>query len=460
MQLLLKGTAIGLALVSSGCAVRSYEYRDRPTTTVVTTACDPMYPCANTYYWDEWRGVYVFYDGYRYYDALGAAGTYPLPPRDIIITYPPPTYVPPSAYRPPRGTYYAPHRYSSPPQRWHEAVPANNRGYYADPGSPVFTAPQTSGQGRSTYVPPPSSGGNYVPPPGYVAPGSSNQGGNYTAPGGYVPPRSGSGNYVPPPPPSSGNGNYVPPPSSGGYVAPPGSGNSGYVAPPPSGNSGYVAPPPSGNPGYVAPPPSGNSGYAAPPPSGNSGYVAPSTSGNSAGSYAPPPPVNRGGGYVAPSPSGNDRGGVVTPPAPQPNTGYVAPAPGGNGYVRPVNPSNSYVAPTTNAPGGYVPAPAPSRPQPGYREVPQHNTGAYVTPAPVEQPAQPQLDTSNRSNGYVSPPQRPVPPHIVDPRTPPPAQPAAPLPVARPVTRPSAPAPEAAPDPVGKPAIRPPGLKR
>ena len=60
---------IGLALLGTACTVRTYEYRERPTTYVAT--CDPSYPCANTYYWDEWRGVYVFYDGYRYYDALG-----------------------------------------------------------------------------------------------------------------------------------------------------------------------------------------------------------------------------------------------------------------------------------------------------------------------------------------------------------------------------------------------------
>ena len=74
--------------------------------------------------------MYVFYDGYRYYDALGTSGTYPLPPGNVIVTYPPPGYAPPSAYVPPPNTYRPPHRYRSPPPEWYH--PAGSRAARSD----------------------------------------------------------------------------------------------------------------------------------------------------------------------------------------------------------------------------------------------------------------------------------------------------------------------------------------
>lgn len=164
-----------VALLASGCRVRTY-----PVTRVVTTtaSCDPRYPCANTYYWDEWRTCYVFYDGYRYYDALGTPGTYPLPPQNIVVTYPPSNYVPPSYYVPPPNTYRPPSRYVPPPRGYHTAIPVQ---WHQQPPTVA-------------YVPPPPNSGGYVPPP---------PSGNY-------------GNRPPPPPPSGGYGNVPPPPPSGG----------------------------------------------------------------------------------------------------------------------------------------------------------------------------------------------------------------------------------------------------
>src|SRR5688572_7866525 len=108
-------TSTGLLalIVASGCTARVYEYRGRPTTTVTTTTCDPNYPCHNTYYWDEYREVYVYYDGYRYWDATGMPGAYPVPPTHIDCYGPPPGYVPPSAYRAERGRYKPPRNYRS-----------------------------------------------------------------------------------------------------------------------------------------------------------------------------------------------------------------------------------------------------------------------------------------------------------------------------------------------------------
>ncbi len=56
MRLPILAALTGFALLTSGCYVRTY-----PATRVVTTttSCDPRYPCANTYYWDEWRACYV-----------------------------------------------------------------------------------------------------------------------------------------------------------------------------------------------------------------------------------------------------------------------------------------------------------------------------------------------------------------------------------------------------------------
>jgi len=214
MRIPIKQTVVAalaaLGLLSSGCYVRTYPATRVVTTT--TTSCDPRFPCSNTYYWDEWRACYVFYDGYRYYDALGTPGTYPLPPQNIVISYPPSSYVPPSYYVPPRNTYAPPPRYQAAPPNYHTAIPV------------------------TWQSAPPSRGGNYgnVPPP----PPNNNGYGN-------VPPPPNTGGYRPPPPPS-GNGNYVPPPppSSGGYVPPPTTGG-GYRPPPPTGNTGgYVPPPP------------------------------------------------------------------------------------------------------------------------------------------------------------------------------------------------------------------------
>ena len=151
MSLKLGLPAIGVLLLGSACTVRSYEYRTRPTayayTTPAETCSDPRYPCGNSYYWDEWRSVYVFYDGTRYYDALGTPGSYPLPPQNIVITYPPYGYVPPSAYYAPPNLYYPPRSYVSPPPDYHRSMPVPGGGSY-------------------TYVPPPrGSGINTAPPP-------------------------------------------------------------------------------------------------------------------------------------------------------------------------------------------------------------------------------------------------------------------------------------------------------
>src|SRR6266700_3313129 len=90
-------------LALAACAVRTVEYRE-PIAVTAAPLCSPDYPCTNTYYWDEWREVYVYYDGYRYIDCTGMAGSYPLPPEGVFYTAPPTGYVPPSAWIPPRGT--------------------------------------------------------------------------------------------------------------------------------------------------------------------------------------------------------------------------------------------------------------------------------------------------------------------------------------------------------------------
>lgn len=203
MRLPMKGILVAvLALMASGCVVRT-----RATRVVSTTTCDPNYPCANTYYWDQWRTCYVYYDGYRYYDALGTPGTYPLPPSTVIVTYPPRTYAPPSYYVPPYNTYAPPRGYVPPPQNYHTAIPVQ---WHSRP-------PSYGNTGGNSYVPPPPSygnNGNYVPPP----PSYGNTGGNRAPP----PPPSSGGNYgYVPPPPSGSNGTArppPPPPSSGGYV--------------------------------------------------------------------------------------------------------------------------------------------------------------------------------------------------------------------------------------------------
>ena len=54
MKTPIKGLMLAaLALSVSGCVVRS---RAVTTRYVTSTVCDPNYPCANTYYWDQWRG--------------------------------------------------------------------------------------------------------------------------------------------------------------------------------------------------------------------------------------------------------------------------------------------------------------------------------------------------------------------------------------------------------------------
>ena len=87
-----------LSLMALGGCVERVVYRDRPVEQpTVAAVCSPDYPCTNTYYWDEFRYVYVYYDGYQYYDATGYPGAYPLPPATAIIYSPPVGYVPPSA---------------------------------------------------------------------------------------------------------------------------------------------------------------------------------------------------------------------------------------------------------------------------------------------------------------------------------------------------------------------------
>jgi hypothetical protein len=162
------------ALSSAGCATR-VVYREDPPPTVSFAAgpgCSPDSPCVNTYYWDEWREVYVFYDGYRYIDCTGLPGGYPIPPYGFAYGAPPRGYVPPSAWVPAPGAYRPPLGYV--------------RGRAPRP-SPVVVQP-----------PPPARGGSY----GFNGP----------------PPNAG-GVYVSPPPPAGGSG-YVAPPPSHGYVAP------------------------------------------------------------------------------------------------------------------------------------------------------------------------------------------------------------------------------------------------
>ena len=105
MRPILTAAAAFAMLAASGCTYRSYD-RPRQTTYYPAAECDPNYPCRDTYYWDEWRECYVFYDGQRYWDATGSPGTYPPPQRfDVYYAPPPYGYVPPSNFRPPRGTW-------------------------------------------------------------------------------------------------------------------------------------------------------------------------------------------------------------------------------------------------------------------------------------------------------------------------------------------------------------------
>lgn len=221
MAIVSRSLIAGVVLVTaSACTVRAYPYGP-PRAVRMAQRCDPMYPCPNSYYWDEWRGVYVYYDGYRYYDALGTPDTYPLPPVGLAITFPPPSYVPPSYYRAPLGAFTPPYEYRSPPHYWHQAA-VQHHGYSGVPGAP----------------PPPNSG--YAPGPHHVAPPPP--------PGGFGPPPPPSSGRAPPPPPSSG---FAPPPP---MAAPPPPAS--HAPPPPA---SHAPPPPSG---AATPPPGGG----APPP--------------------------------------------------------------------------------------------------------------------------------------------------------------------------------------------------
>lgn len=91
--------------------------------------CDTFNPCPNAYYWDEERAVYVYYDGNRYWDALGTPDTYPLPSRGVYVTYPPRSYVAPTTYRFPVGRFRPPGYYRSPPANWHTARQAGPSGF-------------------------------------------------------------------------------------------------------------------------------------------------------------------------------------------------------------------------------------------------------------------------------------------------------------------------------------------
>ncbi|MBL8954505.1 MAG: hypothetical protein JNK82_27245, partial [Myxococcaceae bacterium] len=135
-----------LLVVTSGCVVRT-------TRTVRTNAavvvCDPAYPCSGSYYWDEWREVYVYYDGYRYIDCTGRPGEWPLPPAGVVYYAPPAGYVPPSSWIPPRGTYLPPVGYvrhnRAPPSWVHDARPVPGGGY-------------NNGYNNGSYPPPPPGG--------------------------------------------------------------------------------------------------------------------------------------------------------------------------------------------------------------------------------------------------------------------------------------------------------------
>jgi len=143
-----------LALGTGACATR-VEYREDPPPTVsfaAGPACSPDYPCLNTYYWDEWRGVYVFYDGARYIDCTGRPGGYPLPPYGFAYGPPPRGYVPPSAWVPAPGTYRPPVGYV--------------RGRVPPPSPVVVQPPPPARAGTYGFnAPPPNAGSVSVAPP-------------------------------------------------------------------------------------------------------------------------------------------------------------------------------------------------------------------------------------------------------------------------------------------------------
>lgn len=190
--------ALSLA-VFSGCVV-GYEYRQRPyaygygygpsdygsgsvAVADYNPGCSPDLPCDNTYYWDEWRSVYVYFDGARYHDATGLPGAYRPPPSGMRCGGVPMGYAPPSNYRGRPGQFSAPPSYRT-PSWWASSPPP-------PPGSGYGSAPAPN-PGRG-YGPPPVANS---PTPSGPPPGQANLGG-IPAPRGWY-----------------GNGSGAKPPSS------------------------------------------------------------------------------------------------------------------------------------------------------------------------------------------------------------------------------------------------------
>ncbi len=162
MRLIHPALVVGSLMALSGCYVRPYVYERPGYAVVATTTCDPNYPCGNTYYWDEYREVYVYYDGARYWDATGLPGCYPRPPEGYAYYAPPYGYVPPSAYRAPHG-YFRP-----PPGYVHGSTAANTHGSANVNSPPGGVHGSTSG----SYIPPPPGSASSPTAPQQLAPAS------------------------------------------------------------------------------------------------------------------------------------------------------------------------------------------------------------------------------------------------------------------------------------------------
>ncbi len=240
-----------LAMISAmGCATAPIvEYRRPPPPVVDATAnCDPNYPCPTSYYWDEWREVYVYYDGYKYIDCTGMPGATRCRRRASSIAGTAARLrKPPTAWVPGRGgTYHAPvgvvaRGGPAPP------LPQPVRDAYGNPNNAglVGRMPQawTNLPAPPSLPPaypypyagqPPAQGYQGQPPVGYVGPQNPNRYGEPNRPGEVVPPpQQPRGDIVEPPrdgrpsaygpPPRQEPGRYAEPtePARGGYGAPP-----------------------------------------------------------------------------------------------------------------------------------------------------------------------------------------------------------------------------------------------
>ncbi len=400
-------TAVASVFAISGCAVRSYDYVRPDVYETSTLSCDPNSPCGNTYYWDEWREVYVYYDGYRYWDATGLPGTYPEPPSGLFSYAPPYGYVPPSDYRPPHGRYHSPPGYRSRDYgnpRQHEATAVTLPRGNPEPQPPSGNAWGNGGNARPpsghAYGPPaaaPPSGSAYGPPSGAPPSGSA-----YGPPAGSAPP----------------SGSAYGPPAVGGGVPPARNGGGGFFDSPPRNSA-----PPSGS---VSVPPAERALPA--PPSGNA--------------YVPPPPPPSRGGFFEPAPvqtqpaPGNSyggRGGFGQPTAQQPPPPPPAGNPNGghNGFEGqtrnpPNQPPRPMAQPEGNAYGGRndfngqrQPAPRPeelrphAEPQRGSERPPLREVPYTVDLPPVPTRPLPTRDVvevpPTPSNSRRPPPSSPQP---------------------------------------------------